>query len=97
MDGRAVLGSKLSQCKKMRIEETFGWLKTVAGMNKSRFISQAKPRSPPTCCGGAAAYNMPRIAKLQTAESAAWSPRNRVKNRSPAHSMGIKWILGIMS
>lgn len=71
MDGRAVLRSKLSQCKKKRIEETFGWLKTVAGMSKSCFIGQASPDRLLPVGGRGAAYNLLRIAKLQTAESAA--------------------------
>ena len=55
-------GYALSQRIRKRIEEPFGWLKTVAGFRKSRFIGRAR-----TQLAGyinAAAYNLLRIARL---------------------------------
>lgn len=71
LDGRTTCteGYKVSQRKRKRIEEIFGWLKTVGGMRKTRFIGQAKTQI--AAYLSAAAYNLLRIAKLQTAGSAA--------------------------
>ncbi len=71
LDGRTTCteGYKISQRKRKRIEEIFGWLKTVGGMRKTRFIGQAKTQI--AAYLSAAAYNLLRIAKLQSAGSAA--------------------------
>jgi len=44
LDGRTSCteGYKVSQRKRKRIEEIFGWLKTVGGMRKTRFIGEAR-------------------------------------------------------
>ena len=44
LDGRTSCteGYKMSQRKRKRIEEIFGWLKTVGGMRKTRFIGEAR-------------------------------------------------------
>ena len=44
IDGRTTrhAGYQLSQTKRKRIEECFGWLKTVGGLRKSRFIGREK-------------------------------------------------------
>ena len=67
LDGRTTCteGYKQSQRKRKRIEEIFGWLKTVGGLRKTRFIGQAKTQIAAYVC--AAAYNLLRIAKLQSA------------------------------
>ena len=71
LDGRTTGtdGYRVSQRKRKRIEEIFGWLKTVGGMRKTRFIGQARTQI--AAYLSAAAYNLLRIAKLQTAERAA--------------------------
>ena len=71
LDGRTTRteGYKISQRKRKRIEEIFGWLKTVGGMRKTRFIGEARTQI--AAYLSAAAYNLLRIAKLQTAGSAA--------------------------
>ncbi len=71
LDGRTTCteGYKVSQRKRKRIEEIFGWLKTVGGMRKTRFIGAA--RTQVAAYLSAAAYNPLRIAKLQNAGSAA--------------------------
>jgi len=71
LDGRTTRteGYKVSQRKRKRIEEIFGWLKTVGGMRKTRFIGEARTQI--AAYLSAAAYNLLRIAKLQTAGSAA--------------------------
>lgn len=65
IDGRTTrhVGYKVSQRKRKRIEEIFGWAKTVGGTRKLRLIGQA--------CNGAwvmmmaASYNLVRMSKLQ--------------------------------
>jgi transposase len=44
IDGRTTRhpGYQLSQTKRKRIEECFGWLKTIGGLRKSRFIGREK-------------------------------------------------------
>ena len=71
LDGRTTCteGYKVSQRKRKRVEEIFGWLKTVGGMRKTRFIGQARTQI--AAYLSAAAYNLLRIAKLQSAGSAA--------------------------
>lgn len=71
LDGRTTgtEGYRVSQRKRKRIEEIFGWLKTVGGMRKTRFIGQARTQI--AAYLSAAAYNLLRIAKLQSAGSAA--------------------------
>lgn len=64
LDGRTTRteGYRVSQRKRKRVEEIFGWLKTVGGMRKTRFIGQAKTQMAAFISG--AAYNLLRIAKL---------------------------------
>jgi transposase len=66
LDGRTTRteGYRVSQRKRKRVEEIFGWLKTVGGMRKTRFIGQAKTQMAAFISG--AAYNLLRIAKLTT-------------------------------
>ena len=71
LDGRTTCteGYKVSQRKRKRVEDIFGWLKTVGGMRKTRFIGEARTQI--AAYLSAAAYNLLRIAKLQDAGSAA--------------------------
>jgi transposase len=71
LDGRTTCteGYKVSQRKRKRVEEIFGWLKTVGGMRKTRFIGKARTQI--AAYLSAAAYNLLRIAKLQDAGRAA--------------------------
>jgi transposase len=55
----------ISQRKRKRIEEIFGWMKTVGGLRKSRFIGIAKTQLAAYLVG--AAYNLLRMARLQPA------------------------------
>ena len=48
-----------------RVEEIFGWLKTVGGLRKSRFIGQARTQI--YAYFAAAAYNLLRISRLKLA------------------------------
>ncbi|MDY0048498.1 MAG: transposase, partial [Thauera propionica] len=68
LDGRTTRteGYRVSQRKRKRVEEIFGWLKTVGGLRKSRFIGQAKTQMAAFISG--AAYNLLRIAKLSVSE-----------------------------
>ena len=71
LDGRTTRteGYRISQRKRKRVEEIFGWLKTVGGMRKSRFIGQAKTQMAAFISG--AAYNLLRIAKLSNSRAEA--------------------------
>jgi len=64
LDGRTARteGYRISQRKRKRVEEIFGWLKTVGGMRKSRFVGKSKTQMAAFISG--AAYNLLRIAKL---------------------------------
>jgi IS5 family transposase len=64
LDGRTTCteGYRISQRKRKRVEEIFGWLKTVGGLRKTRFVGQAKTQMAAFISG--AAYNLLRIAKL---------------------------------
>jgi len=71
MDGRTARsrGYAMSlKCRK-RIEEAFGWIKTVGGLRKSRHIGQKKLAG--QVLFTFAAYNLTRIMNLMQARSAA--------------------------
>ena len=67
LDGRTTRHAsyQTSQRKRKRVEEIFGWLKTVGGLRKSRFVGQAKTQM--AAYLSAAAYNLLRISKLLAA------------------------------
>jgi transposase len=67
LDGRTTRhqGYAISQRKRKRIEEIFGWFKTVGGLRKTRFIGVAKTQLAAYLVG--AAYNLLRMARLQPA------------------------------
>lgn len=71
LDGRTTRteGYRISQRKRNRVEEIFGWLKTIGGMRKTRFIGQAKTQMAAFISG--AAYNLLRIARLSGAGALA--------------------------
>jgi transposase len=58
-------GYLVSQRKRKRIEEIFGWIKTVGGLRKTRFIGIAKTQLAAYLVG--AAYNLMRMARMSTA------------------------------
>jgi transposase len=64
LDGRTTRTEayRISQRKRKRVEEIFGWLKTVGGMRRSRFIGQAKTQM--AAYLSASAYNLLQMAKL---------------------------------
>lgn len=64
LDGRTTRheGYRISQRKRKRIEEIFGWMKAVGGLRKTRFIGIAKTQLAAYMVG--AAYNLLRLAKL---------------------------------
>ncbi|MBM4228268.1 MAG: IS5 family transposase [Gammaproteobacteria bacterium] len=64
LDGRTTRHEsyRISQRKRKRVEEIFGWLKTVGGLRKSRFIGQARTQLYAHLAG--AAYNLLRISRL---------------------------------
>lgn len=56
------VGYQLSQRARKKIEEGFGWLKTVAGLARSRHVGQWKIKQQMELAG--AAYNLVRMRKL---------------------------------
>jgi len=64
IDGRTTRhwGYEASQRIRKRIEEVFGWMKTVAGLRKTKF--RGLPRVDWAFTFAAAAYNLIRIPKL---------------------------------
>jgi IS5 family transposase len=58
-------GYVISQHLRKRIEQIFGWIKTVGGLRRTRFKGRAKTQLAAYMVG--AAYNLLRIAKLQAA------------------------------
>jgi transposase len=60
-------GYEISLRKRKRVEEVFGWLKTVALQRKTRFIGQERTGWMFTFA--AAAYNLVRMRNLQTANA----------------------------
>jgi transposase len=67
IDGRTTrhAGYATSQRVRKRIEEAFGWIKTIAGLRKTRFIGRA--RTDWAFTFAAAAYNLVRLPKLLVA------------------------------
>jgi len=53
---------RVSQRKRKRVEEIFGWMKCIGGLRKSRFIGQAKTQMAAYLT--AAAYNLLRLSRL---------------------------------
>jgi transposase len=58
-------GYAVSQRKRKRIEEIFGWMKTVGGLRKTRFVGLAKTQFAAYLVG--AAYNLLRMSRMQAA------------------------------
>ena len=58
-------GYQLSQCARKRIEEGFGWMKTIGGIRRMKYRGREKVASIFTLA--AAAYNLIRIPKLMEA------------------------------
>lgn len=67
LDGRTTRheGYAISQRKRKRVEEIFGWMKSVGGLRRSRFIGLAKTQFAAYMVG--AAYNLLRMARMQPA------------------------------
>lgn len=65
LDGRTIRHDsyRISQRQRKRVEEIFGWLKTVGGIRKTRFHGVARIQQ--QVHFAAAAYNLLRIANLQ--------------------------------
>ncbi len=69
IDGRTTRhpGYAVSQRIRKRIEEGFGWMKTIGGLAKTRFVGRAKTAF--AFAFSATAYNLIRIPKLIAAEA----------------------------
>ena len=78
---------KVSQHKRRRVEEIFGYLKIVGSMRKTRFIGKVKTQ---IAAYLSAAYNLLWIAKLQSAGRAAGRGPESGANPFPDHSMASK-------
>ena len=55
-------GYRLSQRCRKKVEESFGWLKTIAGLARSRWVGRWKLRQQMEL--SAAAFNLVRLRKL---------------------------------
>ena len=55
-------GYRVSERVRKRVEEIFGWAKTIGGLRKTRFKGRARTQLAAYIVG--AAYNLLRIAKL---------------------------------
>jgi transposase len=62
-------GYGISQCKRKRIEEVFGWIKTIGGFRRTRFIGLDRTQLAAYLV--VAAYNLVRMAKLMVNAAAA--------------------------
>ena len=60
--GAVLAGYGVSLCLRKRIEEIFGWAKTVGGLRKTCFIGLAKVKAQTTFT--LAAYNLMRMATI---------------------------------
>ena len=71
LDGRTTRTEayRISQKKRKRVEEIFGWLKTVGRMRKTRLIGEAKTQMAAFISG--VAYNRLSIAKLSNSRAGA--------------------------
>lgn len=65
IDGRTTrhVGYRISQTIRMRIEQIFGWIKSVGGLRRTRYRGRARTQLAAYFVG--AAYNLLRIVKLQ--------------------------------
>ena len=71
IDGRTTRhrGYALSQRLRKRVEEVFGWMKTVGGFRRTRYRSLDRTGLAGYLVG--TAYNLVRMARLMTAETPA--------------------------
>ena len=60
-------GYRISQTIRMRIEQVFGWLKTVGGLRRTRFRGRRKTQFAAYLAG--AAYNLLRVSRLRSCAS----------------------------
>ena len=65
LDGRTTrhTSDRLSQRLRKKVEEIFGWMKTIGGLRKSRFRGVARTQQAGYLVG--AAYNLLRLSRLQ--------------------------------
>jgi transposase len=65
LDGRTTgsVGYHLSQRVRKRVEEIFGWMKTVGGLKRSRYLGLERTQA--VAYFVAAAYNLVRMARLE--------------------------------
>src|SRR6478735_7229876 len=93
IDGRTTrhAGYAVSQRIRKRIEEAFGWIKTVAGQAKTRFRGVERVELAFTFA--AATYNLVRLPKL-LAESRCWPRYQPLPRRLPAAGASSRWMFG---
>ena len=82
IDGRTTRheGYGVSQRKRKRVEEVFGWMKTVALQRKTRFRGQSGWVG--CLLSAAAAYNLVRMRNLQTASRVSGEVCLNAENRA---------------
>jgi transposase len=70
LDGRTVAkpGYQISQRVRKRVEEIFGWIKTVGGLRRSRYLGLERTQAAAYFVAGA--YNLLRMARLELQRTA---------------------------
>jgi IS5 family transposase len=63
------VGYAISQCIRKRVEEIFGWMKTVGGFRRTRYRGLERTRLAGYLVG--AAYNLVRMARLAATATAS--------------------------
>jgi IS5 family transposase len=66
--GDSHVGYAISQCTRKRVEEIFGWMKTVGGFRRTRYRGLERTRLAGYLV--AAAYNLVPMVKLMAAATA---------------------------
>jgi transposase len=74
-------GYLISQRRRKRVEEIFGWMKTVGGLRRTRYRGLVRTQLAAYLV--AAAYNLVRMARLAVAWRAASPPRTEPPRPSP--------------
>lgn len=97
VDGRTTRhpGYARSQRRRKRVEEVFGWMKTVGGGRKLRYVGLARNRL--WLEFTAAAYNLVRMARLELTPASAQCALRPARERSQAirrHGPGTTTVTG---
>lgn len=85
-------GYAVSQRIRKRIEEAFGWIKTVAGQRQTKF--RGRDRVGWGFTFAAAAYNLVRLPKLIAGDQLTWPRFSPSPWPLPVAGISSKWMFG---